>query len=1083
MTVTDAPTARPDARLTQPLDRLAGMLRRYVAVNAVLVAGLVVAGWLLLSVALDFGVFRATNFDWVLDASPRLRSIALKALLAFLVWTGYLVVRNLAFSRFSYPELAMVLEKRFPELLGERLITAVELADRGRASRSGYSADMIDRTVEEASGRINRVPLASVFNRRRLYRKASLVAGGGVVLMATALAVGALTARAPTASGALHAARDFATIWAERNLLLRDTPWPRQAYLDVLEPSVAELRLGKDAGAPHVRVRAAEWVVADAATREGWRPLRWADLTPEFAGVAVPQFVATVADDDFPPGDLARAALGGSVTLSAGRPVSVKANALGAMTVDEVASAYGGDSDQLAGVFAALAAMAGDPAMGRTLRKLDAPDAVTFRYAGLSRPGAKSSLGTRGEVRLTRDPSGEFSADVTGLKESVAYTVRAKDFRTDAREIVLVPPPMLTRLSRVERVPAYLYHPAPVDANGVRGKLLPTQLQLLAEKEFSLTGERSVATVPAGTDLVVTGVADKPLAKVLVNLKGQVPGLGNGPPTVTPAGDTFTLRFAAVAANAEFDIVMIDGDGVRAKRSVLIQVTDDQPPQVELAVDVLRKVGNAYLCTPKAYVPFVKDSILRDDTGLSRVEFQFTVTRLEAQAVVGLQLQAAAGAFASGPLLPSVAALVSPAASAALAASLGQGGQRQSATLSVPPFERAYAALPKSTAEGLAAKLAAPPPNPEAPDAVREVKFNLDSDVFDLEVADALLEAQGRRMRVPDGSGEVQPRFRLELNVVATDGNVVSGPKAGQNLEPLRFTVVSEADLLGEITKDEEAAIARFDEALKNLRLGQGKLNAEADRFVVSNIPADILRASEYRAADVAQHVAKGRDLVQGVVGDYARLRREVETNRCDKTVPARYQKVIIDPLDGVLANEQKAAEDAVNAFREPLKEGQRPPDAAIVAAKATLDALIRRLEQVRRELGDTLSEGKLREDLRKIIENQVVVSKAIEGISRQGRERLFAPEVRPVPPIVLAVGESRKVTHEVDWKLFDKGELKLRLEVTPGSEVVAPAEVTAKDDRNDFDYTVVAGKKPGVYKLRLVPSVGPALEVPLTVK
>jgi hypothetical protein len=1084
MTVTDAPTVRPDARLTQPLDRLAGMLRRYVMAEVLLLGAFLAVGWLLLDVALDYGVFAATNFDWVLEASAYLRHFARAMFLFICIFIGFGFAIPLGFGKsFSYSELAMVLEKRFPDLLGERLITAVELADRVRAGRSGYSTDMIDRTVEEASERVGRVPLASVFNRRRLYRKASLVAGGGGLLVAIALTVGALTARAPTVSGALHAAKDFATIWGERNLLLRDTPWPRAAYLEVLEPSVAELRLGKDAGAPRVRVRAAEWVVADASTRDGWRPLRWDDLTPDLVGVAVPRFVAVVADDDFPPGDLARAALGGSAMLSAGRPVSIKANALGAMTVDEVASAYGSDSEQLAGVFAALTTLAAEPSMGRTLRKLDSPDAVTFRYAGLTRPGAKSSLGTRGEVRLTRDPSGEFSADVTGLKESVAYTVRAKDFRTDSREIVLVPPPMLTRLSRIESVPAYLYHPAPVDAKGVRGRLLPTQLQVLAEKEFSLTGERSVATVPAGTEFVLTGVADKPLTKVLVNFKGRVPGLGTASLAVTPNGDTFTLRLASAVANSEFDLVMIDEDGVRAKRSVLIQVTDDQPPQVELAVDVLRKVGNAYLCTPRARVPFVKDSILRDDTGLSRVEYQFTATRLEAQAVVALQVQAVAGVFASGPLLPNFGAVVSPAASAVLAASLGQGVQRQFAALGVSPFERAYDALPKSTAEGLAAKLTVPPVNPEGADLVKEVKFNLDSDVFDLEVADAIFEAQGRRMRVPDSSGEVQPRYRLELNVVATDANVVSGPKTGQNLEPLRFTVVSEADLLGEITKDEEASTARFDEALKNLRTAQVKLNAEADRFVASNIPPDILRASEYRAADIAQHVAKGRDLVQSVVGDYVRLRREVETNRCNDAVPRRYQNVIIGPLESVLAGEQKATEDSIDAFREPLKEGQRPPDAAIAAAKLTLDALIRRLERVRRELGDTLSEGKLREDLRKIIENQVVVSKAIEGISRKGRERLFAPEVRPVPAIVLAAGESRKITHEVDWKLFDKGELKLRLQVTAGSEVVVPAEVVAKDDRNDFDYTVTAGKKPGVYALKIVPSVGPALEIALTVK
>ena len=1084
-------TARIDPRLAAPLDRLRGMMQRYLLADFLLVTALVSVGWLLLDVLLDYGLFVTTNFDWALDATPRVRGAARTALLLFFVYATYFGLKSVFTKRGTYPSLAMILEKRFPERLGERLVTAVELADERRSGRAGYSLEMVRRTVEDAAARVEGLPLATVFNTRRLWRKAGFVAAGVAAFGSLALAAGVGSARQLTPAGVLHASADFISVWTERNLLLHDTPWPRAAYLEVIQPSAVELRLGKDAGAPRVRVRAAEWVIADRSARAGWRPLRWDDVTPEFVGVAVPAAVSTTAEDDLGPADVARAAAAGAVTLPFDRPVQVKANALAGLSVDEVASLYGTDAEPLAPVFAALAAKAAEPGIGRTLRKLDAPDSVTLHYTGVSRPAggraAKANAGTRGEVRLTRDPSGEFSADVAGLKESVAYTVRAKNFRTDPREITLVPPPMLTRLSRVESQPAYLYHPAPVDAQGKRGQLLSTQLQVLAEKEFSLTGERSVATVPAGTEFVLTGVADKPLSKVLVNPKaGRLPGGAAGPLTVTPEGESFTLRFNGpdrVMANVEFELVLIDEDGVRARRPVLIQAVDDQPPQVELAVDVLRKVGNAYLCTPRARVPFVKDSILRDDTGLSRVEYQFTVTRLENQAVVALQLQAVAGAFAARPLLPGLGSAVAPAAGTLLASSLGQGGQRQFATLGVGPFERAYDALPKSTAEGLARKLAMPPLNPESPDVVKEVKFQLDSDVFDIETADALLETQGRRMRVADGSGEVQPRYRLELNVVVTDANVVTGPKKGQNLEPLRFTVVSEADLLGEITKDEDAITARFDEALKNLRTAQAKLNTEAERFVSSAIPPDILRASEFRAADIAQHVAKGRDLVQGVVGDYARLRREVETNRCNEAVPRRYQTVIITPLESVLAGEQKAAEDAVAAFRDPLKDGQRPPDAAVAGAKLTLDALIRRLERIRRELGDTLSEGKLREDLRKIIVNQTVVSQALERIAKSSRERLFAPEVKGVAPIVLGVGESRKVTHEIDWKLFDKGELKLRLEVTAGSEVVVPAEVVAKDDRNDFDYTLTVGKKPGAYTVRIVPSVGPPVEVLLTVK
>jgi hypothetical protein len=217
--------------------------------------------------------------------------------------------------------------------------------------------------------------------------------------------------------------------------------------------------------------------------------------------------------------------------------------------------------------------------------------------------------------------------------------------------------------------------------------------------------------------------------------------------------DRFSVRFAGdgrVKGTAEFDLVLTDHDGVQSTRTVVVQAVEDQPPQVEVAVEVLRKVGNAYLCTPVARVPLVKESIVRDDTGLSRVEFQFAVTRVEAQVVVGLQVQAIAGIWASAPVVPGLGSAFGPVASAALAGQLGKGDQKQSAALPAAPFERAYEALPKDTAAGLAARLARPPANPDAPAVVRDVKFTLDGDGFDLSEADRVLEARGRRMRAAD---------------------------------------------------------------------------------------------------------------------------------------------------------------------------------------------------------------------------------------------------------------------------------------------------------------------------------------------
>jgi hypothetical protein len=1090
MTATEVkPTLDP--RLAQPLARLRGLLRRHVVIDGLLAAALVVVAWLLAGLALDYGVFLATNTDWVQDAPPAVRGLGLAT--AGVALLGVLVLRigRRLFADLSDTSLSLVLEKRFPGVLGERLITAVELADEDRAARQGYSRDMVRRTAADARERLDRVPVEKVLNRKRLWKQAGVVAAGCVLLLAAVVAAGIAFTRVPTAAGVLHGTADVAAIWAERNVFLRNTPWPRAAYLDVLEPTAGEYRVGRDAGPPRVRVRvrAAEWVIADRDAHAGWRPLAWADLTPAFVGVAVPETVMTTEEGDDRPEDVARAAVVGALTMPAERRQVVKTHALATLAVDEVGSAYGREGP-LAEVFTALDAKAADPAYGRALRRLDAPGEVTLRYAGLPKSAGKvESLGTRGDVRLTRDPSGDFSAEVSGLKESVGYTVRARNFRTDPRRIVLVPPPMLTRLSRTESQPAYLTHPAPVDAAGKSVPLTADQLQVLAPKQFSLTGDRSVAAMPAGTAFTLTGVADKPLSQVIVNPKaGRLPGVDDPAASLslTPQGDTFTLTFAGrdrVTSNLEFELVLVDEDGVRTRRPVMIQVTEDQPPQVEVAVDVLRKVGSAYMVTPRARVPFVKESIVRDDTGLTKVEYQFEVTRLEAQAVVALQLQAAAGVFAASPALPGIGALVAPVASATVAGSLAQGGQKQFGSLTVPAFERSYAALPKSTVAGLAAKLAVPPADPDSPNVVREVKFTLDGDAFDLETADSLLEKQGRRMRVGEFSGDVQPRFRLEMNVIAADGNVVSGPKTGQNLEPLRFTVVSEADLLGEITKDEEAITGRFDEALKNLRTGQAKLEAEAARLGSAEIPPDILRAAEFRAADIAQHVAKCRDFVQGVAADYMRLRKEVETNRCNEAVPKRYQAVIITPIEQVLAAEQKAAEVAVEALREPLKEGRKPPEAAVAQTRTALAALLKRLEAIRRELGDTLSEGKLRDDLRKIIENQTLVSNSLDGIMKRNREMLFAPEVRPVPAIELAVGASKKVTQEIDWKLFDKGELKLRLSVTPAGGPTVPADITVTDDKNEFSYTVTAGAKPGTYTLKITPSVGPPVTIPVTVK
>ena len=70
---------------------------------------------------------------------------------------------------FNDRALALVLERKFHKQLGDRLITAVELADPKLSKKYGYSQAMVEKTILEAVETLERLPVASVFNWARLY--------------------------------------------------------------------------------------------------------------------------------------------------------------------------------------------------------------------------------------------------------------------------------------------------------------------------------------------------------------------------------------------------------------------------------------------------------------------------------------------------------------------------------------------------------------------------------------------------------------------------------------------------------------------------------------------------------------------------------------------------------------------------------------------------------------------------------------------------------------------------------------------------------------------------------------------------
>jgi hypothetical protein len=1106
MPVVDTPDAPPrlDATIASPLDQVRGTIRQYMLADAAVTAAVVVVLWFWLGLALDFGLFKLTGFDWALDAPRGFRLLAQLGLVLGLV--GLLVVRRDSVKRLvslvpqpwvrrhllELPalfhvliaavlapvflvillvryvfwlrtteedrEMALVLEKRFPALLGDRLITAVELADVEKQRAYGFSADMIRQTIAEARERVAQVPVAAVFNWDRVWRKGFVL--GGVAIGSL---VAAYAAYAGVGGGsASKFAREFgdvAAVWGERNVLFRNTPWPRKAHVELLDFPGDELRIGKDAASPKVKSRAYRWVIADRSRPHGWRPLVWADLSDKLPGLASYANSAIIAGE--------------------GKRLPADART---WDLDRV-EAEAADAVGVPDVLAKLESLAADSRMSRTVRKLDIPDAMTLSYGGTK---------TRGKINLTREAGNVFSGEVSGLKESIRFTVKGADFTTTARAITLVPPPMFSKLTRTEYQPAYLYHPPPV--RDTLGTNAPRQdfadlkglRQVLGEKDLSLTGDKSVFSIIQGTELVLKGYADKPLKHALVTPKiGRLPGQKPGDTValvVPPEGadrTQFSLAFRGAdrpTANMEFDLTLVDDDDVTSTRSILLQVSEDQVPQVELAVDVLRKQGNAYLVTPVARVPFLVESKVKDDAGLSKVVFAYTYQQVDAAVTVEAKLPLLAGLFAGAPLASTVGSPIRTAVAAQIVQDSSDKnlGKVVAGELPVARFTEEFAKRRPETMDVLKKKLDVPQP-PDEPQTVKEVRIRDQyADAFDLAAAiPGLAETD---------PAKIQPRYRIEMNVLATDTNFETGPKTGQNVESVRLTVISEAELLVEIAKDEEIQIARLDDVLKKLREAQGKLSQTAGRLRDLAPPPDILISAGVRAQDLAQDVSKARELTAQIQTEYKRLGNEALFNGIKKT-RERIENEILRDLALILESGFATAEETHKNFLTALLEGRRPEESLIGKDQADLQTLISLVQALREKLGESNSLSKSLARLQQLVTEEQLRGKVLENLQRNALERLRMPVIATIPTVELAPGEKKLVKNPLNWLAFDGNAYAVKFEGPKGGELKLPAEVTVGDDKNDVEYEVTAGNKSGEYSIKLIPSVGNPVEVKVRVK
>ncbi len=1135
---TDATPDPVDARIQNPLTRLRGYIRLYVVLEALAVTGIFLGLWFWIGLIFDYGIFRLTGLDWVQELPWGVRAAVsgTVALILTVILARVLFLR--LFREFTNQSLALVLEQRFPKVFGDRLITAVELANVQKAQAYGYSPDMIKRTVQEARDRVDRVPISHAFNWQRLTRKAGwfaviLLVPMGLIFI-TGVILSSLTQQ--PVGRFTNQSQDVAMIWAERNLMLENVPWPRRVYLELVNFPNDERRIGRDGATPRVEVRAWRWVIADPSTTDGWRPITYGELTPDLLGgidpPELPLSLFTNLREQMLLSTIPLAATGNplapalSLQLRPGdvgliMPANLPRNLEETQywRVDDLYALFAlnervkrylarnlrqADAAAFNGLFEVLAERGTDPALSRRFRMLETPNEVRLEYWGKE---------TSNEMTL-KGVNQTYSGTLADLRESVQVRARAEDYVTDQKQITLVPPPRFASLARTEYAPAYLYHRPP--SNGT-AQSLRGLTQVVPNLAISLTGEQSLFEIDLGTELLLYGSADKDLIAARILPKpGEFPGVPTGtepqPIELPLEEDRRSFQFAftgprAIRNQTEFEFELVDTDQVASKRLIQIQPVADQPPRVAMAIEVIRRVGSNYLCTPIAKIPFDENSNVQDDHGLNKVEYLFNYRQLEADAVVSARATVLTRLFLNAP------SIVSPMVGFANAAQLLELEELLTIT-DQQQFER-NEPLPAFTQKWLdqgkqdrilsvlRETLRQAPPAQAKQVLIRQFSFRDESIAFDL------------RDQLPDlavPSGQIQPRYRIELAIRATDSNADALPtlpgsataiaaltgvgphldfpdgQVAVNPEPIRLLIVSEAELLAEISKEEEKLVEKLDVVVNRLSDGEQKLNRLIEALPTLGT-GETITPEATRAAEITETLNQTYEETQDLLRNYGRILREYRANRCNDKLIRKVDREIYQPLRTAVEVDYPAAQASMVEFNSAFQALNKP--ALDVARQTQQDyrKLLDSLQMVRDGITSVTTIKFIIEQLRKIEKEQGQLGQLLRQWIDAESRKLLAPKITQLPAPVLQVQETVQTSLAVNFGLSFEGELVLKFEPPSNSELQLPASLKINTDMADLiddtvlEFAITAGRKKGQFPVKVIPSEGPTRTMTVTVK
>jgi len=221
---------------------------------------------------------------------------------------------------------------------------------------------------------------------------------------------------------------------------------------------------------------------------------------------------------------------------------------------------------------------------------------------------------------------------------------------------------------------------------------------------------------------------------------------------------------------------------------------------------------------------------------------------------------------------------------------------------------------------------------------------------------------------------KVQPRYKVELWLEARDTDLGEAPgkeegpgHVSPSGEKFTFIVVSEAELLTEIAKEEELKYVDLDEMLGKVLEAQNKL-VQADVDLSGGIKADNLVALSARCEQITEVLEKSQQKAKDVYIAYERILREMRTNVVQDELSKKIAVHIVRPLGHIEGVEFDRTRDAVVAFRKALDNADLAPDARVAAARKAGDAAKVRMRSLTDQIGKVLAAMQGVTDLNKLI-------------------------------------------------------------------------------------------------------------------